>query len=63
MPCHAMPCHATPYQVLDTWMGLFYVPAITNAAKRKQEDGGKRRKKLPKAKPSLFGNTEVRASK
>jgi len=46
-------------EVLDTWMGLFYVPAITNAAKRKQEDGGKRRKKLPKAKPSLFGNTET----
>ena len=43
-------------EALDSWLGLFFVPAITNAAKRREASGIVKRKRVQQ-QGSLFAKT------
>jgi hypothetical protein len=45
---------------LDAWFGLSFVPAITNAAKRRLASGAVKRKRV-KVQGALFGNIVFRS--
>lgn len=50
---------STPFEeALDTWLGLFFVPAITNAAKRREANGQVKRKRV-KAQGELFSRVST----
>ena len=51
---------STPFEeALDTWLGLFFVPAITSAAKAREASGAVKRSLIKKQKQLFSAEAEA----